>query len=131
MSCNGPIFVVGVPQSGTTLLRDLLHRHPRLAVCRQTGFRHYVYRRSRAFGPLSDGRNCERVVFLRKATVIRRCSLRFFAFTCGRTAGSGGEIKRRIAAIWYRRANCAEHTREESAATRYHEQVLRMSRQSS
>lgn len=59
---DGPIFIVGAPRSGTTLLRNALNRHPRIAVCRETEFRHYVYRRRRAFGGLNDRRNRERVV---------------------------------------------------------------------
>jgi hypothetical protein len=58
----GPIFIVGAPRSGTTLLRNALNRHNRIAICRETEFRHYVYRRRAAFGPLSDLRNRERVV---------------------------------------------------------------------
>lgn len=59
---DGPIFIVGAPRSGTTLLRNALNRHSRIAICRETEFRHYVYRRRAAFGPLSDRRNRERVV---------------------------------------------------------------------
>lgn len=59
---EGPIFIVGAPRSGTTLLRNALNRHSRIAICRETEFRHYVYRRRAAFGPLSDRRNRERVV---------------------------------------------------------------------
>jgi hypothetical protein len=59
---EGPIFIVGAPRSGTTLLRNALNRHSRIALCRETEFRHYVYRRRAAFGPLSDRRNRERVV---------------------------------------------------------------------
>jgi len=29
---NGPIFLVGMPRSGTKLLRDLLNQHPRIAI---------------------------------------------------------------------------------------------------
>ena len=62
MPREGPIFIVGAPRSGTTLLRNALNRHSRIAICRETEFRHYVYRRRAAFGPLSDRRNRERVV---------------------------------------------------------------------
>src|SRR5216683_1842142 len=52
-----PIFIVGAPRSGTTLLRNMLNRHPAIAICHETAFQHFVYRRSRAFGSLSDMRN--------------------------------------------------------------------------
>jgi hypothetical protein len=56
-----PIFIVGSPRSGTTLLRNLLNRHPAIAICRATDFYHYVYLRQRSFGDLSDLRNRERL----------------------------------------------------------------------
>lgn len=62
MARTGPIFIVGAPRSGTTLLRNLLNRHPRIAVCRETEFRHYVYRRRAAFGSLKNLANRQRVV---------------------------------------------------------------------
>lgn len=51
---NGPIFIVGAPRSGTTLLRNMLNRHPAIALCDETYFEYYVYRRRRAFGDLAD-----------------------------------------------------------------------------
>ncbi len=51
---NAPIFIVGAPRSGTTLLRNLLNRHPRLAICGETRFYHYVYMRRRSFGDLAN-----------------------------------------------------------------------------
>jgi len=58
---NGPIFIVGAPRSGTSLLRNMLNRHPDISMCRETGFFHYVYRRRRAFGDLSEPRNRRRL----------------------------------------------------------------------
>ena len=52
-----PIFIVGAPRSGTTLLRNMLNRHPAVAICRETVFFDYVYRRRRTFGKLSELRN--------------------------------------------------------------------------
>jgi Sulfotransferase family len=49
-----PIFIVGCPRSGTTLLTQMLDRHPSLAVCKETHFERLVYRRRKAFGDLSD-----------------------------------------------------------------------------
>ncbi len=46
-----PIFIVGAPRSGTTLLRDLLRSHPRLTFPRES---HFIPRFYRAYG---DPRN--------------------------------------------------------------------------
>ncbi|MGA3187637.1 MAG: sulfotransferase, partial [Bryobacteraceae bacterium] len=59
---NGPIFIVGAPRSGTTLLRNMLNRHPDISMCRETGFFHYVYSRRHVFGDLSQPQNRERLV---------------------------------------------------------------------
>jgi hypothetical protein len=59
---DAPIFIVGGPRSGTTLLRNMLNRHPAIAICRETEFFHWVYARRRTFGNLSDMRNRQRVV---------------------------------------------------------------------
>jgi len=47
-----PVFIVGAPRSGTTLLRHMLNRHERLAIALETQFYTYAYRRRRAFGDL-------------------------------------------------------------------------------
>jgi len=62
MTPEAPIFIVGASRSGTTLLRNILNRHPRIAICGETHFQHYVYARRRAFGDLSDPRNRRRVI---------------------------------------------------------------------
>src|ERR1700735_558080 len=49
---EAPVFVVGAPRSGTTLLRNMLNRHPRLAIVLETQVYNYVYRRRPAFGDL-------------------------------------------------------------------------------
>src|SRR5690242_4571314 len=59
---NSPIFIVGAPRSGTTLLRNMLNRHPSIAICRETEFHHLVFQRRRAFGSLIDMRNRQRLV---------------------------------------------------------------------
>jgi hypothetical protein len=59
---DAPIFIVGGPRSGTTLLRNMLNRHPAIAICRETEFFHWVYERRRNFGSLSDLRNRQQVV---------------------------------------------------------------------
>ncbi len=43
MSCVGPIFVVGMPRSGTTLMSSLLSSHPNIAIAPET---HYLISRS-------------------------------------------------------------------------------------
>ncbi len=43
---TGPLFIVGMPRSGTTLLRDLLNRHPRVGLpVSETVFIPYMVRR--------------------------------------------------------------------------------------
>jgi hypothetical protein len=59
---EAPIFIVGAPRSGTSVLRNILNRHPRIAICGETHFHHYVYTRRRAFGDLRDTKNRRRVV---------------------------------------------------------------------
>lgn len=57
-----PIFVVGAPRSGTTLLRLILDRHTEIGLCDETFFFYYVVRRRRAFGDLSSSRNRRRLI---------------------------------------------------------------------
>lgn len=57
-----PIFIVGVPRSGTTLLRAILNKHPNIAICDETYFFYYVYSRRRAFGDLTRKDNRRRLV---------------------------------------------------------------------
>jgi hypothetical protein len=33
-----PIFIVGAPRSGTTLLRNMINRHPGIAMCEKPNF---------------------------------------------------------------------------------------------
>ena len=42
---ESPIFIVGVPRSGTTLLRLVINRHPRIAIPGETGYFREVYER--------------------------------------------------------------------------------------
>lgn len=62
MGNKPPVFIVGSPRSGTSLLRNMLNRHPSLAICGETHFNHYVYKRRRAFGDLSNLENRQRLV---------------------------------------------------------------------
>ncbi|MFI7450592.1 sulfotransferase family protein [Nonomuraea sp. NPDC049714] len=49
-----PVFVIGCPRSGTTMLQLMLHSHPRLAVPPETRFLMPAYYRRRSFGDLRD-----------------------------------------------------------------------------
>jgi hypothetical protein len=57
-----PILLVGAPRSGTTLLRALLNRHPRIGLCDESYFHFWIGRRERLFGDLADARNRARAV---------------------------------------------------------------------
>ncbi|WP_235018239.1 sulfotransferase family protein [Thermomonospora echinospora] len=48
-----PIFVIGCPRSGTTLLQLMLHSHPRIAIPAETRFLLPAYASRRGFGDLS------------------------------------------------------------------------------
>jgi LPS sulfotransferase NodH len=52
-----PIFVVGCPRSGTTLLQLMLHAHPRIAIPPETRFALKAYDMRRSFGDLADPAN--------------------------------------------------------------------------
>ncbi|WP_232383931.1 sulfotransferase family protein [Actinomadura violacea] len=52
-----PIFVFGCPRSGTTLLRLMLHAHPRIALPTETRFVLPAYAARAQFGDLEDSRN--------------------------------------------------------------------------
>lgn len=62
MGSKPPVFIVGSPRSGTSLLRQMLNRHPSFAICGETQFNHYVYKRRRAFGDLGNLKNRQRLV---------------------------------------------------------------------
>jgi hypothetical protein len=57
-----PVFIVGAPRSGTTLLRVTLNRHSQLAVCGETHYFQRVYSRRRAFGDPGTVQNRARIV---------------------------------------------------------------------
>jgi hypothetical protein len=52
-----PIFIVGAPRSGTTLLRAMLSRHPRVGLSDETYYLYTVYQNRRAFGDLANPAN--------------------------------------------------------------------------
>jgi len=57
VASDRPIFVVGCPRSGTTLLQVMLHGHPRIAIPLETRFLVRTYRDRRRFGDLRDVQN--------------------------------------------------------------------------
>jgi hypothetical protein len=62
MADKPPVFIIGSPRSGTTLLRNILSRHPALAICGETRFFADVYKRRRVFGDLAEPNNRHRLV---------------------------------------------------------------------
>ncbi|MFC7531090.1 sulfotransferase family protein [Actinoplanes sp. GCM10030250] len=54
MSSDRPIFVVGCPRSGTTMLQLMLHAHPRIALPPESRFLLPAYFRRHEFGDLSE-----------------------------------------------------------------------------
>lgn len=60
---NGPIFIVGAPRSGTTLLQYMLRAHPRISL--PTGESHFIvplYRDAERYGDLSRLENVRAVL---------------------------------------------------------------------
>jgi hypothetical protein len=53
MSSDRPIFVVGCPRSGTTMLQLMLHAHPRIALPPENRFLLPAYERRHEYGDLS------------------------------------------------------------------------------
>lgn len=57
MTSDRPVFLLGCPRSGTTLLSAMLHAHPRIAIPPETRFLIPAYEQRRRFGDLNDRRN--------------------------------------------------------------------------
>ncbi|MCW2877017.1 MAG: sulfotransferase [Sphaerisporangium sp.] len=57
MSTDRPIFVIGCPRSGTTMLQLMLHSHERIAVPPETRFLLSAYFRRRLYGDMRDAEN--------------------------------------------------------------------------
>jgi hypothetical protein len=57
ISLIDPVFIVGAPRSGTSLLRVLLNRHAAFGLCDETYFFYYVYHRQQIFGDLQNLEN--------------------------------------------------------------------------
>ena len=56
-----PIFIAGSERSGTTLLRLMLHAHPRIAIPPQTKYLRKLYKRRLLFGNLQKKKNREKL----------------------------------------------------------------------
>ena len=69
MAADRPVFVIGCPRSGTTLLTLMLSSHSRIAIPPETRFLLPLFRRRREFGDLTQRRNRRR---LARAVVRRR-----------------------------------------------------------
>ena len=61
MSGDRPIFVVGFPRSGTTMLQLMLHAHPRIAIPPETRFVLNGYQQRAEFGDLREPENRRRL----------------------------------------------------------------------
>ena len=59
---NAPIFVVGHPRSGTTLLRLILDAHPRIVIPPEGHLVSLLTRAERKYGKLSEAANFEQLV---------------------------------------------------------------------
>lgn len=57
MTKDRPIFLVGCPRSGTTLLSVMLHAHPRIAMPPETRFLQDAFRERAKFGDLTKPEN--------------------------------------------------------------------------
>ncbi|MGH8894793.1 MAG: sulfotransferase family protein, partial [Actinomycetes bacterium] len=70
---SGPIFVIGCPRSGTTLLTLMLSSHSRIAIPPETRFLLPVFRRRRSFGDLTNTGNRRRLA----RALVRRQGTKF------------------------------------------------------
>src|SRR6185312_120382 len=63
--CEGesaPIFLVGAPRSGTTMLRLMLNSHPRIAIPFESDFIPKFYRRLEEYGDLGERQKVSRLL---------------------------------------------------------------------
>lgn len=75
---TGPVFVIGCPRSGTTLLSLMLSSHSRIAIPPETRFLLPVFRRRHSFGDLTEvgnRRRLARALVRHKGTKFRHLGL--------------------------------------------------------
>jgi len=93
---DGPIFIVGAPRSGTTLLQYMLRSHPRISL--PTGESHFIvplYRNAATFGDLTKIENIRTVLaeMYRRSADFLDTDLHGFKFdidTCAKRLHSKG-----------------------------------------
>src|SRR5689334_9016245 len=61
VASDRPIFVVGAPRSGTTMLQLMLHAHARIAIPPETRFLMRAYEDRKSWGDLADPANRRRL----------------------------------------------------------------------
>lgn len=78
MSNDRPVFVVGCPRSGTTMLALMIHAHPRLAMPPETRFLVSTWRKRRRFGDLQTDAQRQALVEMitRKGSKVRDLGLK-------------------------------------------------------
>ena len=81
MSIDRPVFVIGCPRSGTTLLTLMLSSHSRIAFPPETRFLLPVFRKHREYGDLREKRNRRRLA----RRVVRRKGTKFAHLGLDRT----------------------------------------------
>jgi len=59
---RGPIFLVGCPRSGTTLLQQMLNAHPAIAIAPETHFIRRFWLQRERYGDLSEDENYQRLI---------------------------------------------------------------------
>ncbi|MDF5751393.1 sulfotransferase [Spongiactinospora sp. TRM90649] len=82
-----PIFIIGCPRSGTTLLQLMMHSHPNIAIPPETRFMMSAYHRRLAFGDLRDPARRRKLA----DWVVNRRQTRFYELGL-----SGEEVTRQI-----------------------------------
>jgi hypothetical protein len=59
---KSPIFIVGCPRSGTTLLQQMLDAHPDVAIAPETHFMQYFWEKQEQYGDLNEDANYRRLL---------------------------------------------------------------------
>lgn len=62
VTLNNPIFIIGCPRSGTTLLQRMLDAHPEIAIAPETHFMQYFWQRRVEYGALNQDDNFQQLL---------------------------------------------------------------------